>query len=50
MYYIRNYYTDELIATCNNVFEAINTSKYNHDSIVTDEEGNEYYFNVELPF
>jgi len=50
MYYIENYYTDEIIDTANDINTAITISKNNIDSIVTDENGNVYYSNIELPF
>ncbi len=50
MYYIKNYYTNEIINTANDINTAIATSKNNIDSIVTDENDNVYYSNIELPF
>lgn len=50
MYYIENYYTNEIINTANDINTAITISKNNDDSIVTDENGNVYYSNIKLPF
>ena len=50
MYYIENYYTNEIVDTTNDINIAITISKNNIDSIVTDENNNVYYSNIELPF
>lgn len=50
LYYIENYYTDEIIDVSASLERAINISKKNPDSMVTDEYNNVYYSNIDLPF
>lgn len=50
MYYVTDYYTDEIINVFENVEQAIELSKNVPDSEVTDENDNYYFCNVELPF
>ena len=50
MFYVEDYFTDEIInvfATCE---EAIQFSKHVDGSWVIDENDNVYYTNIELPF
>ena len=50
MFYVKNYFTDEIIevfATCES---AIYFSKQIDGSLVVDENNNVYYTNIELPF
>ena len=50
MYYIEDYYTEEIIDAVENLQKAIDISKNNPGSQVTDENNNVYYSNIELPF
>lgn len=50
MYYIEDYYTEEIIDVVDNLQKAIDISKNNSGSQVTDENDNIYYSNIELPF
>jgi len=50
LYYIKNYYTDEII-TCTDNFElAKKLCESYQDSMITDENNNVYYANIDLPF
>lgn len=50
LYYIKNYYTEETI-TCTDDFELAKKLCISYkDSIVTDENNNVYYMNIDLPF
>jgi hypothetical protein len=46
MYYVEDYYTDEIITTTDDINIAIDISEKTPDSIVTDEEDDVYYTNV----
>lgn len=50
MFYVKEYYTDLIIDTFDNVMDAIQKSKGIPDSIVIDENDNDFYINIELPF
>ncbi len=50
MFYLTNYYTDEIIDVFDNVYVAIEKCKQIDDTQVVDENNNYYYANVELPF
>ena len=49
-YYIKDYYTNEIIDTTDNLSNAIAISKSINDSQVTDDNDNVYYTNMDLPF
>ena len=50
IYYIENYYTEEIIDVSSNLNKAIEVCKSSDDTMVTDENDNCYYTNIELPF
>jgi len=50
MFYIKNYFTDEIIEVFATYEEAVYLSKQIEGSQVTDENNNVYYTNIELPF
>ena len=50
MYYVQDYYTQEIIDTFENLEDALILSKKTLDSEIVDENDNYYYCNVELPF
>lgn len=50
MYYVRDYYTQEIIGIFDNYEGALSLAKKTLDSEVVDENDNYYYSNVELPF
>lgn len=50
MYYLENYFTDEIVEVYDNVNDAIEKCKLIEDTIVTDENNHVFYANVELPF
>ena len=50
-YYIKDYYTGEIIDTATDFDVALDISNHHPDSEVTDENNSSYYYtNVELPF
>lgn len=50
MYYLENYFTNEIVDVYDNVNDAIEKCKLIEDTIVTDENNHVFYVNVELPF
>lgn len=50
MYYLKNYFTDEIIEVYDNVNDAIEKCKLIEDTLVTDECNHVFYTNIELPF
>lgn len=50
MYYVQDYYTQELFDTFADLIKAIELSKKTIDSEVVDENGNYFYCNIDLPF
>lgn len=50
MYYVKDYYTDKIIDITDNLFNAKEISRHTENTIVTDEKGNKYYINIDLPF
>ena len=46
MYYVEDYYTDEIITITDDINIAIDISEKTPDSIVTDEKDDVYYTNV----
>ena len=50
MYYIEDYYTDEIITVSDDLKLAIAMAKNYPDCMVTDENDNVYYTNIDLPF
>ena len=50
MYYLENYFTDEIIDVYDNVNDAIEKCKLIEDTQVTDESDHVFYTNIELPF
>lgn len=50
MYYIEDYYTDEIITVSDDLKLAIAMAKNYPDCMVTDENNNVYYTNIDLPF
>lgn len=50
IFFLENYYTNEIIDIFDNIDNAIIACKKIDDSQVTDENDNVYYTNIELPF
>lgn len=50
LYYIKNYYTDEIITCADNFELAKKLCESYQDSMITDENSNVYYANIDLPF
>lgn len=50
LYYIKNYYTNEIIDITTDYNKAITICKNHIESIVTDENDNIYYYNIDIPF
>lgn len=50
MYYVQDYYTQEIIGTFEKFEDALDLAKKTLDSEIVDENNNYYYSNVELPF
>lgn len=50
MYYVQDYYTQEIIDTFENFEDALNLAKKTLDSEIVDENDDYFYCNVDLPF
>jgi hypothetical protein len=50
MFYVEDYFTDEIIDVYDNVNDAIEKCKLIEGTQVTDENDNYYFANIELPF
>lgn len=50
IYYVKNYYSGALIYTSNNFTDACDICKLTPGTIVTDDNNNSYFLNIELPF
>lgn len=51
LYFIQNYFTDELIDIVSNDFSRAEFIAARHEnSVITDENGNTLYTNIDLPF
>lgn len=50
LYYIKNYYTDEIITYTYDFELAKKLCESYKDSMITDENDNVYYANIDLPF
>ena len=50
LYYIEDYYTDDIINTATDFDHAVDICKDHEGSMVTDENDNVYYTNIDIPF
>lgn len=50
MYYVQDYYTQEIIGIFDTFEDALSLAKKTLDSEIVDENDNYYYCNIDLPF